>query len=126
MLKIVLIALVCAVLIIYLKSVNSEFALLVTICAGIVILVSSLEYLKQFFDFVNNLVGLSGVDSQVFVVLMKIIGISYVVEFGADALVDFGLKSLADKLVFVGKIVITITSLPIIYSVFNLLFGLLQ
>ena len=59
-------------------------------------------------------------------IIFKITAISYLVEFGAGIIDDFGLKSLSDKLVFVGKVVIFCMSMPIIYAVFNLLLGIIQ
>ena len=126
MIKIVLIAFVCAALVLYLKSVNSELALLATIGAGIIILFVSVSYLSSVFDFINNLVSLSKIKPEYYNIIFKITAIGYLAEFSADTLQDFGLKSISDKLVFVGKIIIFCMSMPIIYAVFNLLLGIIQ
>ena len=47
-------------------------------------------------------------------IVIKIIGISYLIEFSSGLIEDFGLKSLSDKIVFVGKIAILTTAYPII------------
>ena len=67
---------------------------------------------------------MTGVDGSLFSIIFKITAIGYLVEFGAGTIEDFGLKSLADKLVFAGKIIILGISMPVIYAVFNLLKGL--
>ena len=41
-------------------------------------------------------------------VILKMVGIGYLVEFSAGILNDFGQNSLADKLVFCGKIVVLV------------------
>ena len=46
-------------------------------------------------------------------------------EFAAGAIEDFGLKSLSDKLVLIGKLIIIGVSMPVIYAVINLVTGLL-
>lgn len=126
MIKIVALAIVASVLIIYLKNVNSELYSVAVVVAGVLLIVSGLEYLSETLDFFNRLSEVSGLDKNCFSVIMKITGIAYIVEFGAGMIEDFGLKSIADKVVFIGKMVILVTALPIINQVFGLFIGLLQ
>lgn len=126
MIELVVIAIICAVIIIYLRSVNSELALLATIVSGIIILTYSFEYLSSTFNIIKNLVELTGIDNELYVIIFKITAIGYLVEFGASTIRDFGLSSLADKLVFVGKLIIFSLSLPIIYGLLNMLVEVLQ
>ncbi len=125
MLKLVAIALIFGVIIIYLKNINSEVALLASIGAGIIIIFYVLEYLFSAFSFINHLVECSGVDKDLYTIIFKITAIGYLIEFGASTMQDFGLNSLANKLIFAGKIIILSMSLPIIYSVYNLIIGIL-
>lgn len=126
MIKLVAVALICAVLIIYLKSIGSELFTLSCIGAGVIVLCFAFEYLYQAFDFINKIVESSGINKDFYKIIFKITAIGYLIEFGADTILDMGLKGLADKLVFAGKVVIFCTSLPIFYAVFNLLVGLVQ
>lgn len=126
MAKLVAVALICAVIVIYLKSVGSDLYALACIGSGIIILSFTFTYLEQAFDFINKIVELSGIDKEFYKIIFKITAIGYLVEFGADVINDLGLKGIAEKLIFAGKIIIFITSLPIFYAVFNLLVGLVQ
>lgn len=126
MIKIVTIALLSAILITYLKSINSEYSLLATIGASIIITFCALDYISNSFTLINQLIELSGVDKDLYKIIFKITAIAYLVEFGAGTIEDFGLKSIADKLVFTGKIMIFIISMPIIYAVFNLFTTLIK
>lgn len=126
MLKIVSIVLISAIIIIYLKSINSELTFIALAGAGIIIIYFSLEYIASTSSFIIKLINLSGVDKQYFEIIFKIMAIAYIVEFAAGIVEDFGLNSLAKKLVFVGKLIILSLALPIIYSVFNLFTGILQ
>lgn len=125
MVKLVVLVLIFAVIITFLKNINSELALVATIVAGIIIISFALDYLSNTFSVFNKLVELSAVDKDLFVIILKITGIGYLVEFAADTVSDFGLKNLADKLVFVGKIMVFSISLPIFYAIINLLTRLL-
>ena len=126
MLKIVAVAVICAFVLIYLKSINSEFFSVAMLGAGVIITALGIEYLKDTLSFVNNLIKSTGINGKYFAVILKITAISYVVEFGAGIIEDLGLKSVADKLVFVGKLAIIIAAMPVITAVFELLSGLLK
>ena len=117
---------VFALIILYLKSIDSQLTLPTTVVASIILLSFAFEALAEAFSFINSLIELTGLNKDLYSILFKITAIGYIVEFGADIVADFGLKSLSDKLIFVGKIVIFSISLPIIYAVFNLFTGLLQ
>ena len=124
--KIISFAIVSGIVVVYLKSVNSELTFLALIGAGIVILSFSMEYLYENLSFLSRLVDLTGIDPSFYKIIYKITAIGYLVEFGAGTVEDFGLKSLADKLVFVGKMMIISISLPILQAVINLIIGLVE
>ena len=125
MTKIVAISLICACIIIYLKSINSELTLLATIGAGIILLTFILEYVSDAVILINKIVELTGIDKNMYSLIFKITAIGYLVEFGASTLNDFGLNSLACKLQTIGKLAIFSVSIPIFYALINLLSGLL-
>ncbi len=125
MIKIVIIAIVCAVLITYLKSSGSDLYVLALVGSGILIFSVAFEYLVESVEFVRLLIEKTGIDKEFYYIIFKITAIGYLIEFSADTITDLGFKSIADKLIFVGKFVIFCISLPILYAVFNLLTGLL-
>ena len=125
MIKIVACAIVCVFILTYLKSINSEFFSVAVLGAGVIITAMGLNYLTETVDFIQKLIETSGINSKYFSVILKITGIAYVVEFGAGIIEDLGFKSIADKLVFVGKVAIFVAAMPIVYAVFNLVSGLI-
>lgn len=125
MIKIVAISMICACIIIYLRSVNSELTLLATIGAGIIILSFVFQYVENALNFFNKITELTGLDKNLYSIIFKITAIGYLVDFGAGTLTDFGLTSLAGKLQLVGKIAIFSVSIPIFYALINLLSSLL-
>ncbi len=126
MVEIVIVSLISSIIILYLKNINSELYVFALIGAGVVILGLALEYLSQTFVLINKIIELSGINKEFYSIIFKITAIGYLVEFGAQTIRDMGLNSIADKLIFVGKIVIFCVSTPILYAVLNLLVGLLQ
>lgn len=124
MIKIVAIALICAFVLVYLKSINSDLFSVALLGAGVIIVACGVEYLAETVDFFKNLSRISGVDNAFMSIILKITGIAYVVEFGAGIIDDLGLKNLSDKLVLVGKLAILTAAAPVIYAVFNLITGI--
>ena len=125
MVKIVAVALLCAILITYLKAINSDLFVLALVVSGLIVFAFAFEYLSQTFSFINNLISASGIDKEFYLIIFKVASIGYLIEFSADTITDLGFKSIADKLIFVGKIVIFSVSLPILYALFNLITGLI-
>ncbi|PWM70857.1 MAG: hypothetical protein DBX59_09835 [Bacillota bacterium] len=126
MLQIVGIALVGGLITIYLRSVNSELAMMSVVCTGILVIASSFGYLSQSFELFRKIAEISKIDDGLLKLIFKIVGIGYVVEFAAGILEDCGVKSVADKLIFAGKFVILSVSLPIFYALINILVGLVS
>ena len=111
--KILCVALIGAILCFYLKSINSDFYVLVLLCAGTIILFFSLNYLVTTLEVFQNFIKSINVDDSLFAVIIKIIFVAYLIEFAVSTIEDFGIKSLADKLSFAGKIILFCMSLPI-------------
>ncbi len=126
MIKIVLIVILSSVVLYFLKSVNSELFVPALLASGIVLIYVSLSYVNKTFSFINEIIELSGVDKQIYKIIFKIVGISYLIEFGASAVEDIGYKSISDKLIMIGKLSILVVSLPIFYAVINLVLNLLK
>lgn len=125
MLKIVACAIVFAFVLIYLKGINSEFFSVALLGAGVILITLGIDYFTETVAFLHNFIENSKISAEYFSVILKITGIAYVVEFGAGVVEDLGLKSMADKLVLIGKVAIFVVTIPIIYAVFNLLTGLI-
>ncbi len=126
MLKIVSFALVSAIIVIYLKNINSQLTVLVEIMSGIIVLYLSLSYVDEAVGFMDKLIELTTIDKSIFKIVFKVTAIGCLVGFAANTIEDFGLKGLSDKVEFAGKVVILCTSFPVVYALFNLFIGLMQ
>lgn len=123
--RIVAVGIVCAVLVIYLGSVGKEYGFLAGIASSVLLLTMSLSYVVRFVRFFSGFSDMTGVSSDVVTLVIKILGISYLIEFAASLIDDFGMKSLSEKVVFAGKLVIFALSVPIAEKVISLVMGLL-
>ncbi len=123
--KIIAVGVISAIIIVYLKSVNSDFSMPLTVVAGIILLLMTVSYLEDFISLFSSLAEISNLDNSVLKIILKIIAISYLVEFSSTLIEDFGLKSIADKVTFAGKILVLTMSAPIIKNLITLITGLL-
>ena len=123
--KIVGIGVVACIVTIVVKQVKPELAVTVLVSTSILILIYIFKYFTQIFSFFDDIVVKTGIDENLFTILIKIIGVGYLVEFGASICEDSGNSSIANKVILGGKIAIFILSIPIIKNLFNLILGLL-
>jgi stage III sporulation protein AD len=114
------------VIVIYLKNIDSNLYQPALIVSGVLVLSVGFEYFVETFEFINKIIELTKIDLSLYKIIFKITAIGYIVEFSANLIEDFGLKSISDKLILCGKFLILSTSLPVLYAVFNLLLEVLS
>lgn len=119
------IAFITAVAALLLKGTKPELALAVTISGSIILLIFVFELFAGSVSIFGKIAETTGIDSALIKILLKMVGIGYLVEFSAGILNDFGQNSLADKLVFCGKITVLVLAIPILESVLTLINNLL-
>ena len=120
------IAIITAVAALLLKGTKPELAFAVTIAGGIILLLFAFEIFKGSLTIFQKITDVTGIESSIVKILLKMVGIGYLVEFSAGVLNDFGQNSLGDKLVFCGKIIVLVLAVPILESVLNLIVKLLE
>lgn len=126
LLKIIGVAFVTAISALLLKSTKPELSFAVTITGVIVILLFIIESLQTTMGIFTTIAQMTGVENGLIKVLVKIIGVGYLTEFGAGILQDFGSNAVADKVVLGGKIAIVVLSLPILEGLLTMVRGFLQ
>ena len=77
-------------------------------------------------DDVNEIITKTGVSQSLFSIVLKIIGVGYLIEFAANICSDSGNPAIADKIVLCGKLIILVMCMPIITNLLNIVVGLLE
>ena len=126
LIRIIGVALVTALAALFLKSSKPELAFAVTIAGAVIILLFIVDMLAASFQIFSEIAEKTGIDSSLVRIIIKIVAIGYLVEFSAGVIEDFGSKSIADKLVLAGKVIIFAVSIPIIQSMRTLIGGFLE
>ena len=120
------VGLVTAVAAILLRGTKPGLSFAVTIAGSVVILLFSIDLLSQTFDIFRQIGEKTGIDSSLIKLMVKVIAIGYLVEFAAGVVEDFGAKSVADKLIFAGKVIIFSVSLPVLQTLLSLIGSFLE
>lgn len=123
--KIISIAIITCIACLIVKPIRSDFAIFISIVGGIIVLFYAVSYLSQIFDVFNNIFHISGINTSIYSIILKIIGIGYLTEFTASICNDTGNSSLGDKVLLGGKIVILVMAIPIVTSILDIVMELL-
>jgi len=116
-LQIVGFGLVASILIVLLKNQRPEIALQLGLAAGVIIFLLVATKIKVVIDVLNDLATHAGVDSFYLATVLKIVGIAYIAEFGAQVCRDAGEGAIATKVEFAAKILVMVLALPIIVAI---------
>ena len=117
--QIVGIAIISTILCLVIKKDRPEFANFVAITAGVVILLSVVLKLNFIVEEINNLAKRADIPSMYISLIIKLIGIAYIMEFAISICKDCGENNIASKLEFGGKIIIMSMSFPILLSIID-------
>jgi len=112
---------VSVVLIIVLKAQRPEYAVQISIITGVVIFLLLASKLSAVLDMLQGFSDKAGIEPVYFTTVLKIVGIAYVTEFGAEVCRDAGESAIASKIELAGKVVIIMLAVPIITSLFQLI-----
>ncbi len=124
--RIVGVGLVTAVAALLLRGSKPELSFAITIAGAVIILLFSFDLLRDTFGVFAEIGEKTGIDSELIRIMIKIVAIGYLVEFAAGIVEDFGSKSIADKLVFAGKVIIFSVSLPVLQTMVSLIGSFLE
>lgn len=123
--KILAIAILTCIASLIVKQVKPDFASLVTLAGGVVILLLLIGYISSILDVFKGLIDKANLSPTLFSSILKIIGIGYLTEFTANLCSDTGNSSLASKVGLAGKIIILFLALPIITNLLEVIMGIL-
>lgn len=124
-LQIVGIGLLATVLILVVREQKPMFAFLISAFVGVAIFLALIGKIDGVISVVEDLADRSGIPSVYLKTMLKIIGIAYVAEFGAQIVRDAGMESVASKIEFAGKILILVMAVPIIGVIIETVLNLL-
>ncbi|MEC0230905.1 MULTISPECIES: stage III sporulation protein AD [Paenibacillus] len=112
--QIVGLGLIVTILTLIIKEQKPMFAFLLATFAGIMIFLFLIGKISTVIQVLEDLAQKSSINMVFLKTILKIIGVAYIAEFGAQIVRDAGQESIASKIELSGKVLIMVMAIPII------------
>lgn len=123
--KIIGIGLIAVIIIVILKQYRPEFAMYVSLGAGILIFALIAMKISGIIEVLKSLANKSSINNEFLVLLIKITGIAILTEFTVSICKDSGESAIASKVDLGGKVIIMSMSIPIMSSLLETIINIL-
>lgn len=124
--SICVLAVVTVIIIVTLRPKNNEIAIMLGACCAVIILLNTLSQVSSIIGTINNIVAAADISINYVVILLKVVGICLLTEFAVNTCKDAGSQSLAGNVSLAGKIMVTITALPLYGDILNTVLSLMS
>lgn len=124
--KIIAIGLATAVAVLLLRQLKPELAVVVGLIGMAMVFLLVVSGLVNIITSLQGIVAKTGVATQLFASILKIVGIGYLCEIAANICQDAGSRSMADMIILGGKVTIMVLAIPIVQALVDVVLGVLQ
>ena len=114
-------ALMAVVIIVLIKQEKKEIGITISILAAVLLAAFAILKLNDVIDLLYNLTSKIGVNAKYLEIILKVVGIAYIIEFTKDVCVDSGETALGSKVEMAGKITITAMTIPILTGIIEVI-----
>nr|WGD85371.1 stage III sporulation protein AD [Bacillus subtilis] len=122
--QIVGLGLIATFLSLIVKEQKPTFAFLIVVFAGCAIFLYLVDQIYDIIRMIEKIAINANVNMVYVETILKIIGIAYIAEFGAQLTKDAG-KGIASKIELAGKILILVMAVPILTVIIETILGLI-
>ena len=123
--KIIGIGLISLIVIIIVKQYRPEFTIYISLMAGVFILILLMDKISGIISLLKSLSSKTAINNEFLVLLIKITGIAFLIEFAESICKDSGETAIANKIDIGGKVIIISMSIPIIASLLETIIKIL-
>lgn len=109
-----------------LKGWRPEIAIQISLAASAVIFFVLAPYLRTVVEMFRDISNQIGMDTKYIGIVLKVIGIAYAAQFGAELCRDAGEGAVASKIEVAGKIIIMTLSMPVMYRLLEIVNTIIQ
>jgi len=117
LIKVVAIGIIATMLTIMVKQYRPELAMIISIAAGAIVLLICIDNIQLLIAQFVELEKGELIDTALVRPMIKIVGVAYICQFGAQACRDAGEKGIGDKVELCGKVAMLIICAPIIRDI---------
>lgn len=123
--QIVGLGLITTFLALVVKEQKPMFAFLLTVFVGVIIFIFLIDQIYLIINMLNKIAINANINMIYVQTILKIIGIAYIAEFGAQIAKDAGQGAIASKIELAGKVFILVMAIPIITAIIETVISLL-
>lgn len=123
--KIIGIALIALIITIIIKQYRPEFAIYISLVAGVIILALVIGSLTNVINLLKDISTRSGINNKFLGILLKMTGIAILTEFAISICKDAGENAIASKVEIGSKVIIISLSVPIISNLLEVILKLM-
>lgn len=123
--RLVSIGIIGAIACLLLKKTDGQYAALAAVATGIVILIICINSLSSVLVSLREIVDRTGIDNDLFAILLKIVGVGYLTEYACGLCEDLDCGGISKKIALGGKIAIFLMALPIVNALLDTVAGLI-
>jgi len=113
------------VLIMVIRQNNEELAVMLSLAAGIMIFLQLISPLQSVLTILEELTIQADLNLNYIDTLLKIVGIAYITEFGAQVCKDAEEGTIAKKIELAGKVAIMLLAVPLVIMILETVLTLL-
>ncbi len=107
------------------KEQKPQFAFLLTVFVGVFIFLFLIDEIVKVIYMLQNVAEQANMNMIYLQTILKIIGVAYIAEFGAQIANDAGQAAIASKIELAGKILILVMAIPILTAVIEMVLSFL-
>lgn len=126
MVAVALIGIGAALLALQLKEMKPEYSGYLALAAGVLIFAFAISQIHLIVETIHKIQSYVNLDSGYVGTLIKIIGITYIAEFGADVCRDCGHNAIGGQIELFAKLSILVLSIPILLALLDTVTQLIQ
>ncbi|MDD7483330.1 MAG: SpoIIIAC/SpoIIIAD family protein [Clostridia bacterium] len=118
--------LIAAVVCLLLRKTNPEIAMLLSLAAGILLLIPAFSQIQEIFAAFQSISSRYSALQPYLTTLLKAAGICLLTQFAGDTCRDAGESSLANRIEFAGRISILGMAVPLMLEVLQMILGFME
>ena len=118
-------ALLTAILSVTVRAYKPELGIHVAVSGGIAILLATITEFTGIAESAHDLMKRFGLDEGIWMLVVKVIGISYITQTASDICRDCGENALASKMEICGRIMLFSAAMPMFMKLGSSLIGLI-
>ena len=122
--KVIALGLIGTILSVLLKKENPQIAMLTAAVTGVLIFLMLCSPLGELISLLRETAEQAGVGEGYFGIVLKVIGIAYLTQFGAQLCADAGESAVAAKIELAGKVLMMAAAAPVLTGLLETVIGL--